>query len=161
MTRANSSDSSEESPASVETLSETAPLLSPSSEAEAGCETAAAITTSDLLSNVEGGPIEAHKPPDEDPKPKNAFAIIGLLLIGVFVSNTDGTLVIAMYAGISSEFGAFENAAWLTTSYMLATCAVQGIVGKLSDIYGRKSVLLISYVGFAVGSMLMSVPFEY
>ncbi|KAG4427507.1 hypothetical protein IFR05_017011, partial [Cadophora sp. M221] len=59
----------------------------------------------------------------------------------------------ATYGTISSEFGALADASWLTTSYSLATCAVQPITGKLSDIYGRKGVLLGSYVLFAVGSV--------
>lgn len=69
------------------------------------------------------------------------------------MSNADGSLVMATYGTISSEFGALADASWLTTSYSLATCAIQPITGKLSDIYGRKGVLLASYVLFAVGSV--------
>ncbi|PVH71942.1 MFS general substrate transporter [Cadophora sp. DSE1049] len=93
----------------------------------------------------------------EQPRGKSVFAIIGLLMIGVFMSNADGSLVMATYGTISSEFGALAEASWLTTSYALATCAVQPITGKLSDIYGRKSVLLVSYVLFAVGSVICGI----
>ncbi|KAH6720696.1 major facilitator superfamily domain-containing protein [Leptodontidium sp. MPI-SDFR-AT-0119] len=86
-------------------------------------------------------------------KERSVFAIISLLMIGVFMSNADGSLVMATYGTISSEFGALADASWLTTSYSLATCAIQPITGKLSDIYGRKGVLLASYVLFAVGSV--------
>ncbi|XMA11830.1 hypothetical protein WAI453_004621 [Rhynchosporium graminicola] len=74
-------------------------------------------------------------------------------MIGVFVSNADGSLVLASYETISSDFGALADASWLTTSYSLASCAVQPITGNLSDIYGRKGVLLVSYVLFAIGSV--------
>ncbi|KAH7327133.1 major facilitator superfamily domain-containing protein [Rhexocercosporidium sp. MPI-PUGE-AT-0058] len=84
---------------------------------------------------------------------RSVFAILALLMIGVFMSNADGSLVMATYGTISSEFGALAAASWLTTSYSLATCAVQPITGKLSDIYGRKGVLLASYALFAVGSV--------
>ena len=73
------------------------------------------------------------------------------------MSNADGSLVMATYSTISSEFGALGEASWVTTSYALATCAVQPITGKLSDIYERKSVLLVSYVLFAVGSVIWYV----
>lgn len=151
-----SSYSSQTSSESTETLAEDAPLLTLAAQPNAGLgyTLVEAVTTSERLSNEEDGPAERESFPEEDPKSKNVSAIIGLLLIGVFVSNADATLVIATYASISSEFGALKNAAWLTTSYTLAICAVQGIVGKLSDIYGRKAVLLVSYVGFAVGSVL-------
>ncbi|KAL2061394.1 hypothetical protein VTL71DRAFT_7667 [Oculimacula yallundae] len=84
---------------------------------------------------------------------RSVMAIVGLLMIGVFMSNADGSLVLASYGTISSEFGALADASWLTTSYSLASCAVQPITGKLSDVYGRKGVLLASYVLFAVGSV--------
>ncbi|CZS97654.1 related to multidrug resistance protein fnx1 [Rhynchosporium agropyri] len=71
---------------------------------------------------------------------ESLIAIVGLLMIGVFVSNADGSLVLASYGTISSEFGTLTDASWLTTSYSLASCAVQPITGKLSDIYGRKGV---------------------
>jgi hypothetical protein len=94
---------------------------------------------------------------DEEESPSHgvlAIHVISLLLIGVFISNADGTLVLATYGTISSEFKAFGQGSWLTTSYALATCAVQPTVGKLSDIYGRKGVLLTSYVLFALGSVI-------
>jgi nitrate/nitrite transporter NarK len=90
----------------------------------------------------------------EQPNSRSVISILSLLLVGVFISSADGTLVMATYTTISSEFKAFGDAAWLTTCYVLASCALQPLVGKLSDIYGRKPVLLISYAVFAVGSVL-------
>jgi MFS family permease len=70
---------------------------------------------------------------------------------GVFISNADGSLVLATYGIISSEFGAFGDASWLTTGFALSVCAIQPLTGKLSDIFGRKGVLLTSYVLFSIG----------
>lgn len=140
---------------SIETLSENAPLLSSTlNHTASGYKSTATIETADVLSQEETGPVEPESYHEEDSKPQSAFAIISLLLIGVFACSADSTLVIATYATISSEFGALGSAAWLTTSYTLAMCASQAIVGKLSDIYGRKAVLLVSYVGFALGNVL-------
>jgi hypothetical protein len=155
MAGAESSQSSEESSDSAESLSEQAPLLVPTANpALVAYRSTATSTTTDLLSQQENGVSEAGITPEEEPKPKNVFGIISLLLIGVFVSNADTTLVITTYAGISSEFGAFENAVWLSTSYTLALCSIQGIVGKVSDIYGRKPVLIVSYLMFALGCVI-------
>jgi len=82
---------------------------------------------------------------------KSPISVLSLLLIAVFISHADGSLMIATYVTISSEFDAFGAAAWLTTSYTLAMCAVQPLAGKLSDIYGRKAVLLSSYIVFTLG----------
>lgn len=62
--------------------------------------------------------------------------------------------MLATYGTISSEFDSFGDASWLTTGFTLATCAVQPLAGKLSDVYGRKAVLLVSYVLFAGGSIV-------
>jgi uncharacterized membrane protein YoaK (UPF0700 family) len=47
---------------------------------------------------------------------------------GVFVANAEGSLVLATYGRISSEFNDFKNASWLVTSYVLAMTAAQPIV---------------------------------
>ncbi|KAI6712281.1 hypothetical protein JHW43_005201 [Diplocarpon mali] len=98
---------------------------------------------------------------DDEPllatEPRGVISTISLLIIGVFMSNADGSLVLATYGTISSDFGALGDASWLTTSYSLATCAAQPISGKLSDIYGRKAVLLVSYGLFGLGSVICGV----
>ncbi|KAF7940449.1 uncharacterized protein EAE98_000576 [Botrytis deweyae] len=94
------------------------------------------------------------KIPLVDPSPessRNIAGVISILLLGVFIANADGSLVLATSGTISSEFNDLGNAGWLISSYMLAMCATQSLYGKLSDIYGRKSTILASYVFFALG----------
>jgi len=92
---------------------------------------------------------------------------------GVFISNADGTLVLATLGTISSEFNDLQNGVWLTSSFGLATCAAQPLVnesplrdemltndlqyGKLSDIFGRKATLQVAYLIFALGSAISYV----
>ncbi|OTA93847.1 hypothetical protein M434DRAFT_21204 [Hypoxylon sp. CO27-5] len=78
--------------------------------------------------------------------------VVAALLVGVFTASADGSLVIATHAIIASEFNDLENSSWLFISFLLAGAATQSLYGKLSDIYGRKSVLLVSYALFAIGS---------
>lgn len=61
-------------------------------------------------------------------------------------------MVMATYPLIASEFDDLANASWLITSHSLAAAATQPLYGKLSDVYGRKPMILIAYVLFAVGS---------
>jgi len=139
----NTSDNSSDSSESIGTYSERTALLLPDFDPQ--------VTNykNTVVTDTEAAPKDYVKT-----TPKGVFSILSLLLIGVFISNADGTLVLATYATISSSFNSFGEAAWLTTSYNLALCAVQPIVGKLSDIYGRKGVLLTSYTVFALGSVL-------
>lgn len=72
----------------------------------------------------------------------------------MFVANADTSLVLATYGEISSEFKSLENASWLLTGYMLSMCASQPLYGKLSNIYGRKALLLVAYTLFAIGCLI-------
>ncbi|MCJ1330869.1 hypothetical protein MMC10_007556 [Thelotrema lepadinum] len=100
---------------------------------------------------------QASDPEEQDKEVKSTAKqapIIAVLLLGIFIANVDGTLVIAQTGSISSAFGNFGNSEWLISVYFLATCAAQPIVGKLSDIFGRKEMLLSSYALIVVGNFL-------
>ncbi|KAL2211263.1 MFS general substrate transporter [Sarocladium strictum] len=81
---------------------------------------------------------------DESENTVSVGALLSVLLIGVFISQADTSLVLATSASIASEFNDFENASWLISSYMLAMCVAQPLFGKLSDIFGRKAMLQVS-----------------
>lgn len=162
------SDSSSESSESLDSYSERISLLPKDDDLVVADYKSTAIVTaeSSQSQDVESDPLLG----GEELPQGGVFAIIGLLLIGenypycldvlltsdpgVFIANADGTLVLATYGTISSEFHAFGAASWLTTSFSLAVCSVQPLTGKLSDIYGRKAVLLFSYITFAIGSVI-------
>lgn len=80
--------------------------------------------------------------------------IISVLLLGVFIANADGSIVLATYSTISSELDSLENASWLVVTYSLAVCAIQPTYGKLSDLYGRKPTIIVAYIFFALGCAL-------
>ncbi|KAI8958462.1 MFS general substrate transporter [Daldinia sp. FL1419] len=83
--------------------------------------------------------------------------VVLALLVGVFTGSADGSLVIATHPVIASEFNDLENSTWLFISFLLAGAATQSLYGKLSDIYGRKPVLLTSYALFAIGTVFIGV----
>ncbi|OQE41460.1 hypothetical protein PENCOP_c005G07829 [Penicillium coprophilum] len=97
---------------------------------------------------------------DTEPKLKTLTGvgtIIAVLLLGEFISNADATLVMAAAGRISSEFNRLRDASWLSTGYTLGVCAAQPMYGKLSDIYGRKPMLLLSYLLFAMGCITSGI----
>ncbi|KAL4898731.1 major facilitator superfamily domain-containing protein [Aspergillus ambiguus] len=81
-------------------------------------------------------------------------SIIAVLLLGEFISNADASLIMTATARITSEFNQLQGAAWLSTGYTLGLCAAQPMYGKLSDIYGRKPLLLVSYFFLALGCIV-------
>jgi len=66
---------------------------------------------------------------------RSVFGIISVLLIGVFVSSADITLVMATFANIASDFNALESGSWLLSSYGLASCVTQPLVSASSPPY--------------------------
>ncbi|KXN88566.1 Vacuolar membrane amino acid uptake transporter fnx2 [Leucoagaricus sp. SymC.cos] len=65
----------------------------------------------------------------------------------------DQTIVVAAYATIGSELKQLQRTSWIATAYMLTVTSFQPLYGKLSDIFGRKAVLLSAYAIFAFGSL--------
>jgi MFS family permease len=84
---------------------------------------------------------------------RSPWATLSVLLLGCFIANADSSLVLATYGKVASEFHDLDSGSWLLSSYILAMSAVQPLYGKLSDIYGRKPVLLVAYAMFALGNL--------
>ncbi|KAF9447576.1 MFS general substrate transporter, partial [Macrolepiota fuliginosa MF-IS2] len=76
------------------------------------------------------------------------------ILVGVFLSAMDNTIVVSSYGAIGSYFDELEKTSWIATAYLLTVASFQPLYGKLSDIFGRKSCLLFAYTMFAIGCAL-------
>ncbi|KAK3346162.1 major facilitator superfamily domain-containing protein [Lasiosphaeria hispida] len=84
-----------------------------------------------------------------------AARIISVLLIGIFVAHADGSMLLATHPAIASEFNDLGDSAWLITSFALAGAASQTMYGKLSDIYGRKLLVITAYLVLIVGCIIV------
>ncbi len=82
------------------------------------------------------------------------FAILGAVMLGLFLSAMDQTVVGTALPRIIADLSGLELYAWVFTSYMLASTTVVPIVGKMGDIFGRKNFFLAGIIIFLVGSML-------
>ncbi|KAF3108679.1 hypothetical protein TWF102_010799 [Orbilia oligospora] len=101
---------------------------------------------------------------DEGPvreAPSGFWGVVACLLIGVIVANIDTSLVMATFGQIGSEFGRLDDANWMIVGYQLGVLTTQPMYGKLSDIFGRKALLLISYGLFAVGCLWIGTSTEF
>ncbi|KAK7202660.1 multidrug resistance protein fnx1 [Myxozyma melibiosi] len=76
------------------------------------------------------------------------------LYIGVFLCALDGTVIVTLISHIASEFHDFRSVSWIATAYLIAVAAFQPLYGKISDIYGRKALLIFSNAAFAIGCVL-------
>ncbi|KAF5548356.1 multidrug resistance [Fusarium phyllophilum] len=117
-----------------------------------------ATETTPLIPEIPPEVSDVERNSADEPKTySHAFIakVVVALLIGIFTSNADGSLVLATHPVIASEFGKLQDSSWLFISFMLASAASQTIYGKLSDIFGRKTILIFCYGLFAVGCALV------
>ncbi|AMM85802.1 MDR family MFS transporter [Martelella sp. AD-3] len=75
------------------------------------------------------------------------------LLMAMFLATLDNQIVSTALPTIVGEFGAVERFGWVASAYLLASCAVMPLYGKLGDLIGRKYVLMTAIVIFLVGSL--------
>ncbi|KAH7041591.1 major facilitator superfamily domain-containing protein [Microdochium trichocladiopsis] len=86
-------------------------------------------------------------------KPKWFLLIQIALFSNVFLAGFDGTVTASTYSIISSEFHRSDLASWITTSYLLASTAVQPLYGRFSDVFGRRACLLFATASFGLGCL--------
>ncbi|HYW22958.1 MAG TPA: MDR family MFS transporter [Terriglobales bacterium] len=80
--------------------------------------------------------------------------MFGAVLLVLFLSSLDQTIVGTALPRIVSDLRGDNLYTWVVTSYLLTSTVTVPIYGKLSDVYGRRPMLLIGVVIFLVGSAL-------
>lgn len=82
--------------------------------------------------------------------------ILGIILC-ILLAAMDQTVVIPAVPAIASDLNGFDHLSWIVSAYLLTSTASTPIYGKLSDIYGRRALLLPALVIFIAASMLCAV----
>jgi EmrB/QacA subfamily drug resistance transporter len=76
------------------------------------------------------------------------------LLLASFMGAIEATIVATAMPSIAAELGGFAVYSWVFSSYLLMMAVMIPIFGKLSDILGRKPVLVFGVIVFLIGSVL-------
>ncbi|KAF7959955.1 hypothetical protein EAE96_001557 [Botrytis aclada] len=83
---------------------------------------------------------------------------VWILMIGpflsAFVAAVDSSMIATLSSPITSSFGSLSHLPWLASAYFIANAAVQPLSGKLTDIYGRRSGLVLANIVFALGNYM-------
>lgn len=89
----------------------------------------------------------------EMPPASRLVPILATIWVPVFVASLDSTVVATLVGSISSSFSAAEQASWLGTSYLLSLCCFNPLVGRLADVFGRRTTLIVSIALFTAGTL--------
>ena len=79
---------------------------------------------------------------------------MGAVMIAMFLASMDQTIVATATPRIVADLGGFDRYAWVTTAYLVASVTVMPVVGRLTDMYGRKWFYIPGIAVFLLGSAL-------
>ena len=79
------------------------------------------------------------------------------LMLTMFLAALDQTIVATALPTIGRQFHDVTSLSWVITAYLLASTAVAPVFGTLSDIYGRKAMIVVSLSLFIAGSVLCAL----
>jgi EmrB/QacA subfamily drug resistance transporter len=82
--------------------------------------------------------------------------VLGILL-AMFLGALDQTIIATALPTIGRELADVENLSWVVTAYLLTATAATPLYGKLSDIHGRRAMLLVAIAIFVAASLLCAL----
>ncbi len=80
-------------------------------------------------------------------------AIMAGIMLAMFLSALEQTIVAPALPAIGRSLADIDDLSWVVTAYLLAATAATPLFGKLSDIHGRRAILLLAIGIFIVGSL--------
>ncbi|HLI67002.1 MAG TPA: MDR family MFS transporter [Caulobacteraceae bacterium] len=88
------------------------------------------------------------------------WTLTGLMIV-FLLGALDQTIVATAMPRIVARLNGLSLYAWVTTAYLLTSTVMVPIWGKLSDLYGRKRVLMVAIGIFLAGSTLSGLSGEF
>ena len=83
----------------------------------------------------------------------NRKLVVTAILLGMFMAAMEATVVATAMPTVIADLSGLELYGWVGSIYMLATTVTIPLWGKLSDLRGRKQVMLIGLSVFLLGSV--------
>src|SRR4026208_1430312 len=91
---------------------------------------------------------------------RQKLEILGAVLLGLFLVALDQTIVGTALPKIVTDLGGNDLYTWVVTIYLLTSTITVPFYGKLSDLYGRRPMLMIGITLFLTGSVLSGLSQE-
>ena len=93
--------------------------------------------------------------------PRERNITLAAVMVVFLLGALDNTIVSTAMPRIIAELNGLTFYTWVTTAYLLASTVMVPIYGKLSDIFGRKPILIVGISIFLLGSMLCGLAGEF
>ena len=115
-----------------------------------------------LMDVAETGGRAAHEAPSRNSRRGlspivEARSVIMGILLAMFLAALNQTIVATALPTIGRDLHDFENLSWTVTAYLLTSTVVASLYGKLSDIHGRRAMMLTGLGLFIAGSAICAL----
>jgi len=100
-----------------------------------------------------GAPTELASPATAPLDHAAVRAVVAGIMLAMFLSALEQTIVAPALPAIGRSLGGIDELSWVVTAYLLAVTATTPLFGKLSDICGRRVVLLWA-IGIFIGGSI-------
>jgi EmrB/QacA subfamily drug resistance transporter len=119
--------------------------------------------------NLAAGEGKPNPPPSSEATPgavppgfhnlprRQVFITLSGVLLAMFLSSLDQTIVGTSLPQIIADLEGFKYYTWVATAYLLTATIMMPIVGRLTDMYGRKWFYIVGIIIFLVGSALCGI----
>lgn len=107
------------------------------------------------------GPNSTETPREFTGLDRQGKLVIAGLMLGMFVAAISQTIVGPALPRIVAELGGMEHYSWIATAAMLMSAVTVPVVGKLSDMYGRKPFYIGGLVVFMLGAALAGMATNF
>lgn len=88
---------------------------------------------------------------------QNKRNIVIAIMVAMFLAAFEGTVVTTAMPTISKSLNGFNLISWVFSAYLLTSAVSTPIYGKLSDLYGRRKMIIIGIIIFISGSFLCAL----
>ncbi|MBJ7521391.1 MAG: MFS transporter [Solirubrobacteraceae bacterium] len=78
-------------------------------------------------------------------------------MLTILLAALDQTIVATALPAIVGDLRGFNELSWVVSAYLIATTVTIPLYGKLSDIHGRRRMMMIAIALFLVGSLLCGI----
>jgi EmrB/QacA subfamily drug resistance transporter len=79
--------------------------------------------------------------------------IMAGIMLAMFLSALEQTIVAPALPAIGKSLADLDDLSWVVTAYLLAATAATPLFGKLTDIHGRRTIMLVAVGIFIAGSL--------
>lgn len=96
----------------------------------------------------------AETSPAAEEKPTHLGWLFASLMVVMLLASLGQTILSTALPTIVGDLGGVDHMSWVITGYILASTVMMPVYGRISDLFGRKPVLIAAILLFLAGSVI-------